>query len=148
MVRWEVLPFSAIDTRLFHDILRLRIDVFVVEQDCPYPELDGLDPDAMHVIGRSPKGAVIAYARILPAGEHDRPAIGRVVVDQVDRGNGVGRRLMEQCLHAVQELHGSRRSRLAAQAHLRKFYERLGYMATGPEYPLDGIPHIDMELNG
>ena len=146
-VKWEVVPFQALEVRRFHDILRLRVDVFVVEQDCPYPELDGHDPTALHVMGSSPDGRVIAYARILRPRESGLPAIGRVVVEMEQRGRGLGRELMERCLRALEEHFGSRRSILSAQAHLRSFYEGLGYVAVRDIYPLDDIPHIDMRLS-
>lgn len=147
-VAWSVMPFSGLDGRLLHDIIRLRVDVFVVEQDCPYPELDGLDLDAWHVMGRKADGSVVAYARILPPDEDGMPHIGRVVVAPGHRGRGLGHRLMEETLEALGRLHGSRRSALAAQAHLQDFYRRSGYVSKGPEYMLDGIPHVDMVRAG
>lgn len=143
---WTVCDFAGLDTRLFHDILRLRVDVFVVEQHCPYAELDGLDPGAVHVIGRMPDGGPIAYCRILPAGADGLPHIGRVVVAPGSRGKGIGGRLMEEALQALETMQGSRRSALAAQAHLVGFYTRLGYIAIGEPYLLDDIPHVDMRM--
>ncbi|MBK8583654.1 MAG: GNAT family N-acetyltransferase [Flavobacteriales bacterium] len=145
--QWSVLRFSELDTRLFHDVLRLRVDVFVVEQNCPYPELDGLDLDALHIVGRDANGAVAAYARILPPQADGVPHIGRVVVAMEQRRNHVGKRLMEVTLDALEQQYGSKRSALAAQAHLQKFYAELGYVTTGAEYMLDGIPHVDMVLH-
>jgi|JI6StandDraft_1071083.scaffolds.fasta_scaffold00573_11 ElaA protein len=145
--QWSVLRFSELDTRLFHDVLRLRVDVFVVEQNCPYPELDGLDLDALHIVGRDANGAVAAYARILPPHADGVPHIGRVVVAMEQRRNHVGKRLMEVTLDALEQQYGSKRSALAAQAHLQKFYAELGYVTTGAEYMLDGIPHVDMVLH-
>lgn len=143
-LHWSLLHFGELDTQLFHDLLRLRIDVFVVEQHCPYPELDGLDPDALHIIGQLADGAVAAYARILPPGGDAMPHVGRVVVELQQRRNGTGKQLMEQVHKALRAHYGSTRSALAAQAHLQAFYRKLGYVAVSAEYELDGIPHVDM----
>lgn len=141
---WSSGTFDQLDVRLLHDILRLRVDVFVVEQDCPYPELDGLDPDALHIMGRNKEGEVLAYARILPPGADGVPHVGRVVVARQVRHRGIGARLMEVVLDELERLHGSRHSMLAAQAHLQRFYQRFGYVTKGIQYLLDGIPHVDM----
>ena len=146
-INWSVLRFSEMDTRLFHDVVRLRVDIFVVEQNCPYPELDGLDPDALHIVGRTTDGNVSAYARILPPKEGGVPHIGRVVVALPERGKGIGDRLMEVALAALEKHYGSRRSALAAQAHLQRFYVGHGFTSCGEEYMWDGIPHVDMVLD-
>ena len=143
-LQWSVFDFPELGPQLFHDILKLRIDVFVVEQNCPYPELDGSDIDALHIVGRKADGTVVAYARILPPQADGLPHIGRVVVVMEYRQKGVGKRLMEVTLEAVVQRYGRRRSVLAAQAHLRQFYAELGYVTNGEEYLLDGIPHVEM----
>ncbi|MBS1939326.1 MAG: GNAT family N-acetyltransferase [Bacteroidetes bacterium] len=132
------------DVRLFHDILRLRVDVFVVEQHCPYPELDGADVGATHVVGRNASGDVLAYARILPPARDGLPHVGRVVVDTSVRRHGIGRQLMLEVLRVIHRQYPGSPSALAAQAHLQGFYASLGYKASGKQYDLDGIPHIDM----
>ncbi len=142
-IQWAVLHFRQLDARLLHDILRLRIDVFVVEQQCAYPELDGADLQALHLIGRS-AGAVVACARILPPGADGLPHVGRVAVARELRAQGMGSRLMQEVLAALRKHHGSARSALAAQAHLLAFYRHSGYAPVGDPYPLDGIPHVDM----
>ncbi len=146
-LQWSVYPFAALGTQLFHDILRLRIDVFVVEQQCTYPELDGLDPNALHIIGQLSDGAVAAYARILPPGVDGMPHVGRVVVELQQRRKRMGNQLMEQVHKALCSKYGSARSALAAQAHLQGFYGQHGYVAVSAEYALDGIPHVDMVRN-
>ncbi|MEU8298465.1 GNAT family N-acetyltransferase [Micromonospora sp. NPDC048909] len=132
--------FADLDTRTFHDLLRLRIDVFVVEQDCPYPELDGRDvePGTRHLWltgGDDP----LAYLRILadPGGV---ARIGRVVVAPRARGGGHAGRLMAEALAVV----GDRPCVLDAQSYLVDFYARHGFTVAGPEYVEDGIPHIPM----
>ncbi|MBK8499107.1 MAG: GNAT family N-acetyltransferase [Flavobacteriales bacterium] len=143
-IRFNSMAFDELATRELHDLLRLRTDVFVVEQACAYAEIDGRDPSALHILGRDGSGAIIAYARILPPESGELPHVGRVVVRADHRGHGVAAALMEHALEQLNTRYGSRRSELAAQAHLEKFYERAGYVRIGPEYPWDGIPHVDM----
>jgi ElaA protein len=131
--------FRDLDTTTLYAILKLRADVFVVEQECAYPDLDGRDtePGTRHVwIERD--GKVRAYLRILREDERER--IGRVVTAKPARGSGLAGRLLTEALAIV----GSRGSVLEAQAHLAGFYARFGYRPTGPEYLEDGIPHIPM----
>ena len=146
MLNWHISDFDSLDVHLFHDVLKLRIDIFVVEQNCPYEELDDQDQGAIHVIGRDADGAVLAYARILDANEKRPPAIGRVVVDERLRAKGVGHALMERCLEYLEKEHGTRHSYLSAQTHLQQFYAVHGYETVSEEYDLDGIPHVDMIL--
>ncbi|WP_326560169.1 GNAT family N-acetyltransferase [Micromonospora sp. NBC_01796] len=136
----HVASFADLDARTLHDLLRLRIDVFVVEQECPYPELDGRDvePGTRH-LWLEQDGAPVAYLRVL-ADPDGVERIGRVVVAKQARGDGHAGRLMTEALALV----GDRTSVLEAQAHLAGFYARYGYTPTGPEYVEDGIPHLPM----
>ncbi len=145
-IRWVTRAFGDLTGREVHDIMRLRVDVFVVEQRCVYPEVDGEDPHSTHVMGITEKGALAAYARILPPHDGGPPHIGRVIVDPRFRGQHLGRHLMHQALQEVERRHGSRRSALAAQAYLVGFYGSFGYVPTSAEYLWDGIPHVDMML--
>lgn len=144
---WHVLPFQELGADRLYDVLRLRTDVFVVEQRCPYAELDGRDREAFHVLGVAPDGRLAAYARILPPDQAGWSHIGRVVVHPEHRGKGLGRAVMEQCLAFLRATRGSHASALSAQEHLRAFYEDLGYQAVSGTYDWDGIPHVDMRLN-
>lgn len=143
-VNWTTRKFNALTVHELHDLLHLRVDVFVVEQQCAYAEIDGRDPEAVHILGRSEEGELIAYARILPPDEHGLPHIGRVIVSIEHRGKGLARALMLRALDALKVMYGTRRSALAAQAHLERFYGGFGYIRQGPDYPWDGIPHVDM----
>ncbi|MEH1100074.1 GNAT family N-acetyltransferase [Micromonospora sp. CPCC 205561] len=138
-------PFADLDARTFHDLLRLRIDVFVVEQACPYPELDGRDvePGTRHLWVEDGSGAPLAYLRILadPGGV---ARIGRVVAAPHARGAGHAGRLMAAALAAV----GDRPCVLEAQSHLVDFYARLGFAVSGADYVEDGIPHTPMRREG
>ncbi|WP_431876347.1 GNAT family N-acetyltransferase [Micromonospora marina] len=139
-VESHLAGFADLDARTFHDLLRLRIDVFVVEQSCPYPELDGRDvePGTRH-LWLSSDGAVVAYLRILadPGGV---ARIGRVVVAPAARGAGLAGALMTEALAVV----GDRRCVLDAQTHLVRFYAGFGFTESGPGYVEDGIPHTPM----
>ncbi|WP_433118915.1 GNAT family N-acetyltransferase [Micromonospora sp. CA-246542] len=132
--------FADLDARTLHDLLKLRIDVFVVEQNCPYPELDGRDvePGTRHV-WLTDGDALMAYLRIL-ADPDGVARIGRVVVAPAARGGGHAGRLMAAALDLV----GDRPCVLEAQSHLVAFYARHGFTVSGPEYVEDGIPHTPM----
>lgn len=140
--------FAELTLIELHDLMRLRVDVFVVEQQCPYAEIDGLDPSASHMLGYTGSGELVAYARILPPKADGIPHIGRVVVHQEHRSKGLSKQLMLACFEAIEARHGSRRNAISAQAHLVRMYQGLGYHTTSAVYDWDGIPHVDMLLNG
>ena len=134
--------FADLDTSTLYALLRLRVDVFVVEQRCPYPELDGRDVEAGTVhLWAEEGGAPVSYLRVL-AGDPAR--IGRVCTAATHRGA----RLSARLLAAALELIGDRPCVLDAQAYLTGFYERFGFVATGPEFDDDGIPHVPMVREG
>lgn len=136
----HVASFAELTPHTLYELLRLRVDVFVVEQNCPYPELDGRDvePDTRH-LWLTRDDAPVGYLRILTeSGGTSR--IGRVVVSQTARGDGVAGRLMTEALAVI----GDQPVVLEAQAHLADFYARYGFTVTGPEYLEDGIPHLPM----
>lgn len=131
--------FADLDAPTLYAILKLRSEVFVVEQDCVYLDPDGrdADPGTRHLwIERA--GVIRAYLRILDDG--DVPRIGRVVTAPDARGSGLAGTLVTEALKVI----GDRPSVLHAQAHLKNFYAKFGYEQTGPEYIEDGIPHIPM----
>jgi ElaA protein len=131
--------FAELDATTLYALLRLRVDVFVVEQNCPYPELDGRDvePDTIH-LWLEHDGAPASYLRILQDLEAAR--IGRVCTATAHRGAGLSGRLLASAL----DLIGERPSVLDAQAHLAGFYARFGFEVTGPRFVEDGIPHVPM----
>ena len=146
-ITWSVKHFEALTAREAHDLLALRVDIFVVEQACAYAEIDGRDPEAWHVLGHDDRVALIAYARILPPGPDGLPHIGRVVVKKEHRGTGIAHDLMRRSLAFLEQHFGSTASELAAQAHLERFYAAHGYVRVSEVYDWDGIPHIDMRLS-
>lgn len=142
--RADVRGIDDFSARAFHDLLKLRCDVFVVEQKCPYPELDGKDIDALHL--RLLDGdELLAAARILvPHGDGEPVKIGRVVVSPDHRGKRLGETLMHEALTACATRFPGHVVALSAQNYLRRFYEALGFVATSEVYLEDDIPHIDM----
>ena len=142
----QIRKFAELTLPELYRLLQARIVVFVVEQDCPYQELDGLDEDAVHVWLEDGDG-VAAYLRILPPGtESEHPAIGRVITTR--RGEGLGRRIFEEGLRVARELYGPVPLYLEAQTHAAGFYEKFGFRIISPEFMMDGIPHVRMLLNG
>jgi ElaA protein len=131
--------FADLDTTTLYRLLKLRVDVFVVEQECAYPELDGRDTEAATVhLWAEQDGEITGYLRILDDGAVAR--IGRVLTAKGARGTGLGGRLMERALAEI----GDRPSVLDAQSYLVAFYERFGYVQAGPSFVEDGIPHTPM----
>ncbi|MEO0599899.1 MAG: GNAT family N-acetyltransferase [Myxococcota bacterium] len=124
-------------------ILRLRQEVFVVEQDCAYLDADGGDEVAMHLRGYD-DDALVAYLRAFPPSEDGCVHIGRVIVVEAVRGRGLGQALMTRGADLATAKWGPHPIHLSAQAHLEPFYASLGYVATGPGYLEDGIPHLPM----
>ena len=145
MINYLFQPYNELNLDLLYRILHLRSEVFVVEQNCIYQDMDGKDKDAMHVLGLSTDGSLLAYARILPEGiAYPEWSIGRVIVAKKARNTGEGHRLMAQCLECIFESAGKKAIRISAQSHLKQFYERHQFTATGKSYLEDGIPHIEM----
>lgn len=139
--------FAELGVTRLYDVLALRQRVFVVEQDCPYLDADGLDPACHHLLGYR-DGVLVAYVRVLPMGVQypDAHAIGRVVTAPEARRVGLGRPLMREGLRRLRETCGEGPVKLGAQAYLQGFYESLGYRVCGPGYLEDGIPHLPMKL--
>lgn len=144
-VSFVCVPFEGLTSQQLYDMLRLRSEVFVVEQACAYLDLDGQDQHALHILGLR-DDVLVATARILPPGDrHAHVSIGRVVTASSVRGEGAGRALMEAALRFVMERFGEGTSvALSAQSYLLPFYASLGFTPTSEEYLEDDIPHTDM----
>lgn len=137
-------PFSELTNIELYHILKLRSDVFVVEQDCPYPELDGKDLNAIHVTGMV-KGDIVAVARVLPPGvSYTEWSFGRIATHKKFRGRGLGRQLIASMMLYMTEKFPNQNVRISAQEHLKEFYNEFGFKSTGKKYLEDGIPHIEM----
>lgn len=137
--------FSALSNTELYDIMVLRQEVFVVEQECPYLDADGKDPDSLHVIGTR-DGELIAYTRICPPGlsYDDHASIGRVANKISLRGQGIGKKLMEYSIKLTQNTYPGKAIKISAQVYILGFYEALGFVVQGEEYLEDDIPHMAM----
>ncbi len=145
---WQLKLFSQLSTMQLYQLLKLRVDVFVVEQKCPYPELDGKDhlQDVYHLLGYQ-GDTLIACARLLPKGvSYPSVSIGRVAIAKGHRGGGLGHLLVQEALGACDQLWPKESIEIGAQEHLSKFYQQHGFIATSAMYLEDDIPHIDMKL--
>ena len=143
-MKWSCKAFKELSLDEFHDIIQLREIVFVVEQDCPYLDVDGKDKDALHVFGEY-EGNIVATTRILKPGKsYDEVAIGRVVTSPTVRGKGIGKELMEESMKFVKLHFGKVPVRISAQTYLLRYYKSFGFIETGEEYLEDNIPHFEM----
>lgn len=143
-LEWKVLKFEEFTLDELYDLMQLRSQVFVVEQDCVYLDQDGKDKKALHVLGF--KGTKIcAYARLFDKGEYfDACSIGRVIVAEDERQFAYGHKLMKVSINAINEKYGEDTIKISAQKYLKKFYESHGFVQKGEEYLEDDIPHIGM----
>jgi ElaA protein len=143
-VEWKLLAFEALSLHELHELLQLRNEVFVVEQNCVFQDIDGADPQAAHLLGQG-DGQLLAYARCFPRGlKFAEASIGRVLVRTGARGQNLGHLLIEQAVSAVNRLWGPQAIRIGAQFHLEKYYNNHGFVTVGEPYVEDGIPHLAM----
>lgn len=143
-IKWLVKKFDELNVHELYAILQLRSEVFIIEQNCVYHDPDGKDQMAWHLMGMVGE-KLVAYTRILAPGiSYADPAIGRVVTSPAARKSGLGRELMLRSIEQCEKLFGKTCITLGAQLYLKKFYESLGFFASGDEYIEDGILHITM----
>ncbi|MFN5422665.1 MAG: GNAT family N-acetyltransferase [bacterium] len=141
---WSIKPFKELGPDELYDILRLRSEVFVVEQSCIFQDMDNLDQEAIHLQGRI-GNKLAATARILDPGvAYEEPSIGRVVSSPMFRRKGVGIELMEKAIEETERLYGKRPIKIGAQLYLKRFYEGFGFEQCSEMYIEDEIPHIKM----
>lgn len=144
MIDIYIKTFKELTIEELYSILQLRSEVFVVEQDCVYQDLDEKDKKALHVIGIKEK-KVIAYSRIFNSGDYfELPSIGRVVVAKEERKYGYGHDIMKVSIKALEKEFGEKTIHISAQKYLKTFYESHKFFQQGEEYLEDGIPHIKM----
>ena len=141
---WLIKPFEELTLKELHLIYKERTTVFVVEQNCPYQEVDDTDLVSLH-IWKQTKGTVLAYARLIP--EPDSVRIGRVLVTQSERSHGYGQELMQVILEYAKTHFPELPIHAQAQAYLQNFYASFGFQPISEVYPEDGIPHIDMIID-
>ncbi|MCM4150280.1 GNAT family N-acetyltransferase [Arenibacter sp. N53] len=143
-MKLEIKKFHELGVQELYDILQLRSEVFVLEQDCVYQDLDGKDEHALHVIGYKNR-KVVAYTRVFKAGDYFKEAsIGRVVVRKSERQFGFGLQIMQASIAVIEQNFGPTPIHISAQKYLTKFYSSLGFKKIGEEYLEDGIPHLAM----
>ena len=136
--------FSQLTIQQLYDILQLRSEVFVVEQNCVYQDIDGYDQLATHILAYD-KNTLVAYARILPSKTYfEELSIGRIIVKETHRRKPLGHDLMSFCLQFISAQFDSQTIKLSAQEHLKSFYEQHGFQQQGRGYLEDGIPHVAM----
>lgn len=146
-LRWQTRTFAELDSATLYALLKLRSEVFVVEQQCVYLDPDGKDahPDVLHVIGRADDDAIAAYLRILPAGlSYPQVSFGRVLTAPAYRGRGLGDPLVRVAIEEIERRWPGCDVQIGAQAHLEHYYARHGFVRNSETYLDDGIPHIDM----
>ena len=143
-VVWRFLSFQQLSTPELYAVLQLRSEIFVVEQNCVFQDMDGSDDQAMHLLGEQ-AGQLLAYARCFDAGvKFAEASIGRVVTHCSTRGTGMGHALMTTAIAHLAQQWGAQPIRIGAQAHLAPFYRQHGFVEVGEGYLEDGIPHVEM----
>lgn len=147
MLTWKTISFADFTVKELYEVLQLRSEVFVVEQDCVYQDIDFKDQKALHVLGYKNE-KLVAYTRIFKPGDYfDEASIGRVVVQQNERKYGYGHDLIKESIKAIEIQMGTNTIHISAQTYLEKFYNTHGFTQTGEGYLEDGIPHIKMIKN-
>ena len=144
MLTIKTKAFNQLTTQELYDVLQLRCAVFIVEQDCVYQDIDGLDQKALHVLAYK-KDKLIAYTRLFNSGDYfNEASIGRVVVVKNERQYKYGYDIMKASIQAIKEYFNETTIKISAQVYLNKFYTNLGFNVVGKEYLEDGIPHVNM----
>ncbi len=143
-INWTLKQFEELAPAELYAILRLRSEVFVVEQNCVFLDMDDKDQQCFHLLGYE-NDLLAAYTRLVPPGvAYELPSIGRVVTSPAARKSGYGRQLMEKSIEETNRLFGPQRIKIGAQLYLRNFYSSLGFEQTSAVYLEDGIDHIEM----
>lgn len=147
-INFTTIKFNNLTTDSLYEILRLRQEIFIVEQDCPYLDADGKDQSSHHVLGRSDHQELVAYIRLVPPGisYEGYSSIGRVVVKENVRKTGCGKKLMQYGIEKCKELYPDMPIKISAQCYLLKFYSDLSFEAIGEAYLEDDIPHQAMVM--
>jgi ElaA protein len=142
---WKIKSFEELTTAELYAILHLRSEVFIIEQNCAYQDLDYSDQQALHLMGTDESGQLLAYTRIFGPGiKYTEASIGRVITSKLARGKGAGRELMERSIAELQGHYGKIPIKIGAQQYLQQFYTSLGFEQTSDMYLEDNIPHIEM----
>lgn len=143
-MNWKLKTFDELTGHELYALLKLRSQVFVVEQNCVFLDMDDKDQQCLHLLGFE-DGILAAYSRLVPAGvSYTEASIGRVVTDAAYRGKGAGKELMQASIDKLEEVFGKQPIRIGAQLYLETFYTNLGFNTNSSVYIEDGIPHIEM----
>ncbi|MEX0769115.1 MAG: GNAT family N-acetyltransferase [Balneolaceae bacterium] len=143
-INWEFHHFNQLNVSHLYRLLKLRQEIFIVEQNSPYQDIDELDCFSYHLLGYNNE-VLSAYLRIVPPNKkYKEPSLGRIVVSKFLRGHGLGTELVKQGMKHTMDLYKTGKIRIQAQSHLQKFYEKIGYKTVTDTYMKDGIPHIEM----
>lgn len=146
-IKWQIKPFEELSLNELYQVLRLRSEIFVVEQNCVYQDIDNKDEKALHLIGEF-EGKIVAYARLFKSNDYfEQASIGRVIVDANYRNKKWGHDLMTNAIAGIQEHFNENKITISAQLYLKKFYECHGFVQTSEMYLEDDIPHIEMKRN-
>ncbi|WP_284465002.1 GNAT family N-acetyltransferase [Chryseobacterium sp.] len=141
---WKIKTFDEFTVPELYSILKARIDVFVIEQNCPYPDLDNYDQKAVHIWAEE-NGEVLAYCRIFNKGiKYDETSIGRVLTTEKARGKSLGKLLIQYAVETIENRFRTSEIRISAQDYLLRFYSGFGFEDTGNKYLEDDIPHTEM----
>lgn len=144
MLNIVIKSFNELSVEELYHILQLRSEIFVVEQNCVYQDMDDKDEKALHVLGKK-NNKIIAYTRVFKPGDYfDISSIGRVIVAKRERQYGYGYDIMNASINAIKQNFNESKIKLSAQCYLKKFYNNLGFIEVGEEYLEDDIPHICM----
>lgn len=140
----EVKKFNELGLEELYEIFRLRSEVFVVEQECIYNDIDGKDLDSVHIMIKD-EGRIEAYLRVIKQGvSYEECSIGRVLVAEEARGKGLARRIVKEGIDHITKAWNEKRITIGAQEYLKEFYGSFGFKAVSDVYIEDGIPHLDM----
>ena len=143
-IEWRFKTFEGLTKKELHEMMILRQQVFVVEQDCPYQDADEKDKDSHHLMGYI-NGVLVAYLRLVKPGiSYEEMSFGRIVTAKSHRGIGLGVALMKEGIKQSITLYGTFNNRISAQSYLLPFYQKFGFESTGKEYLEDDIPHTEM----
>lgn len=145
--RWCFRRFHELTLAELYALLKLRQDVFIVEQQCYYEDLDDIDQKALHILALDEDRALVGYARILAPGViYTEASIGRIIVAETARGSGLGGELVRRAIEYCLDTYAGSGVRIAAQAHLQSFYQRHGFETVSEPRDVDGILHVEMVL--
>ena len=144
-ITWTTKAFKDLTVNEYFELLHLRVAVFVVEQYCPYQEVDEKDRQSFHLYGRAENGEIVAVTRVLPKGvSFPEISIGRVALKKEYRGQGIADTLMIETFNFIETELGKQPIRISAQKYLLNYYNKHGFIQVGDDYLEDNIPHIEM----